>query len=56
MVQDFDRPPDGAEELAALLERSGAEFLREGNRFHFSRPAGGGDSPEYPETVCCQAG
>lgn len=35
MVQDFDRPPDGAEELAALLERSGAEFLREGNRFRF---------------------
>lgn len=35
MVQDFDRPPDGGAELSALLERSGAEFLREGERFRF---------------------
>lgn len=35
MGQDFDTPPDGGEELTALLERSGVEFLREGERFRF---------------------
>ena len=32
-MKEFDLPPDGAEELRALLERSGAAFQREGNRF-----------------------
>ena len=34
-VKEFDLPPDGAEELRALLEHSGAAFQREGNRFRF---------------------
>lgn len=33
MAQNFDVPPDGGAELEALLQRSGAEFLREGDRF-----------------------
>ncbi len=41
MAYDFDTPPDGAEELAALLERSGAEFLREGPRFRLRLTSGG---------------
>ena len=32
---EFTRPPEGAGELAALLDRSGAEYRREGNRFRF---------------------
>lgn len=32
-MKEFDLPPDGAEELRALLEHSGAAFQREGNRF-----------------------
>ena len=35
MAPEFDAPPDGAEELEALLERSGVDFLREGARFRF---------------------
>lgn len=35
MDQTFDAPPDAAEELAALLERSGVDYLREGGRFRF---------------------
>ena len=31
----FDAPPDGGTELAALLERSGVDFQREGERFRF---------------------
>ena len=31
----FDVPPDGGTELAALLERSGVDFQREGERFRF---------------------
>lgn len=31
----FDAPPDSGRELAALLERSGVEFRREGERFRF---------------------
>ena len=31
----FDTPPDGAEELEALLTRSGVDFHREGGRFRF---------------------
>ena len=34
-MKEFDLPPDGAEELRALLEHSGAAFQREGNRFRF---------------------
>ena len=32
---DAYRPPDGSAELAALLERSGVDFRREGDRFRF---------------------
>ena len=32
-MKEFDLPPDGAEELRALLEHSGAAFQREGNPF-----------------------
>lgn len=35
MSLEFDLPPDGAEELTALLERSGVEYLRDGGRFRF---------------------
>ena len=35
MVPAFDTPPDGAEELEALLGRSGVDYLREGARFRF---------------------
>ena len=35
MGQTFDVPPDGGAELAALLERSGVDFRREGERFRF---------------------
>ena len=35
MAWEFDAPPDGAEELAALLEHSGVDYLREGMRFRF---------------------
>lgn len=41
MEQTFDRPPDGGQELAALLERSGVDFVREGDRFRFRFAAGG---------------
>ena len=33
MAYEFDVPPSGAEELEALLARSGAAYLREGERF-----------------------
>ena len=48
MVPAFDAPPDGAEELAALLERSGVDYLRDGGRFRF-RFAGRGCTWQ---TVC----
>ena len=35
MAWEFDAPPDGAEELAALLEHNGVDYLREGMRFRF---------------------
>ena len=35
MSPTFDAPPEGGAELAALLERSGVEFRREGERFRF---------------------
>ena len=35
MALEFDLPPDAAEELAALLERSGVEYLRDGEIFRF---------------------
>ena len=37
----FDTPPDGAVELAALLERSGVEYRREGERFSLLFSGGG---------------
>ncbi len=41
MKQTFDLPPDGGTELAALLERSGVDFVREGNQFRFRFASGG---------------
>lgn len=35
MFEEFTRPPEGGSELAALLERSGVDYRREGNRFRF---------------------
>ena len=35
MAWEFDAPPDGAEELAALLEHSGVDYLQEEMRFRF---------------------
>lgn len=37
----FDTPPDGGAELAALLERSGVDYRREGDRFSFLLASGG---------------
>lgn len=34
-MKQFDLPPQGAEELSALLEYSGVDFRREGDRFRF---------------------
>ncbi len=41
MDQRFDVPVDAAQELESLLERSGAEFHREGERFRLLFAAGG---------------
>ena len=41
MGPGFDVPPDGAAELAALLERSGVDFRRDGRRFSFLFASGG---------------
>lgn len=41
MDMAFDLPPDGGTELAALLERSGVDFRREGERFSFLFSSGG---------------
>ena len=41
MDMTFDVPPDGAMELTALLERSGVDFQREGDRFSFVFASGG---------------
>lgn len=41
MSPSFDAPPDGGTELAALLERSGVEYRREGERFSFLFASGG---------------
>ena len=35
MYREFEMTPDGSTELAALLERSGVDFRREGDRFRF---------------------
>ena len=35
-MEPFDLPPQGAEELRALLEGSGVDFRREGDRFRFT--------------------
>ena len=37
----FDIPPEGGTELAALLERSGVDFQRDGERFSFLFASGG---------------
>lgn len=51
MQPSFDLPPDGAEELAALLERSGVDFVRQEDRFQFRFSSGGCSW----QTVCsCQ--
>lgn len=34
-MSEFDLKPDAAEELEALLQRSGVDYLREGRRFRF---------------------
>ena len=41
MALTFDIPPDGGTELAALLERSGVDFRRDGERFSFLFASGG---------------
>lgn len=41
MDPSFDSSPDGGAELAALLERSGVDFRREGERFFFRFASGG---------------
>ena len=41
MEQAFDLPPDGGAELAALLERSGVDFVREEDQFRFRFSSGG---------------
>ena len=41
MDQTFDLPPDGGAELAALLERSGVDFVRQGDQFRFRFASGG---------------
>ena len=49
MKQNFDLPPEGGEELAALLERSGVDFTQEGETFRFRFASGGC----VWQTVCC---
>ena len=41
MNESFDLPPDGGAELAALLERSGVDFIRQGDQFRFRFASGG---------------
>lgn len=41
MGSSFTAPPDAAAELEALLERSGVDFFREGDRFSFLFASGG---------------
>ena len=41
MEQAFDLPPDGGAELAALLERSGVDFVRDEDQFRFRFSSGG---------------
>ena len=41
MDETFDQPPDGGSELAALLERSGVDFVRRGDQFWFRFTSGG---------------
>lgn len=53
MEQPFDLPPDAGAELAALLERSGVDFVREDSQFRFRFSSGGCTW----QTVCrCQDG
>ena len=41
MDEPFDLPPDGGAELAALLEHSGVDFVRQGELFQFRFTSGG---------------
>lgn len=41
MEPSFDLPPDSTAELAALLERSGVDFVRQGDQFRFRFASGG---------------
>lgn len=41
MEQPFELPPDSAAELAALLERSGVDYVRRGAEFRFRFSSGG---------------
>lgn len=41
MEQSFDLPPDSGGELAALLERSGVDFVRRQDQFRFRFTSGG---------------
>ena len=41
MEQTFHLPPDSGGELAALLERSGVDFVRQGDQFQFRFSSGG---------------
>ena len=41
MEAEFDTPPDGAAELAELLERSGVDFTRRDGAFYFRFSSGG---------------
>ena len=41
MEQTFHLPPDSGGELAALLERSGVDFARQGDQFQFRFSSGG---------------
>lgn len=41
MDETFDLPPDSGGELAALLERSGVDYVRQGDQFRFRFTGGG---------------
>lgn len=41
MEQSFALPPDSGGELAALLERSGVDYVRQGDEFRFRLASGG---------------
>lgn len=41
MEKPFDLPPEGEAELTALLERSGVDYVRREDQFHFRFSSGG---------------